>query len=72
MACGKAVAAYSAGSVQEIVGDTGLIVQTDDSDGLADAVERLAGDIELRQRLGNRAQAEGRNLVQPGQEPRTA
>jgi glycosyltransferase involved in cell wall biosynthesis len=52
MACERPVAAYRGGSVAEVVGDAGLIVETGDLDGLTAAVERLILDAELRQRLG--------------------
>jgi glycosyltransferase involved in cell wall biosynthesis len=55
MACGKPVAGYVGGSVAEVVGDTGLIVETGDLDGLTAAVERLVVDSELRRELGAKA-----------------
>jgi glycosyltransferase involved in cell wall biosynthesis len=55
MACGKPVAGYVGGSVAEVVGDTGLIVETGDIDGLTAAVERLVVDSELRRELGEKA-----------------
>lgn len=53
MACGKPVCGYAACSVAEVVGDTGLIVETGDIDGLTDAVERLVADEVLRCELGH-------------------
>jgi glycosyltransferase involved in cell wall biosynthesis len=55
MACGKPVAAYRGGSVAEVVGDAGLIVETADLDGLTVAVERLILDRDLRITLGRKA-----------------
>ena len=55
MACGKPVAGYVGGSVAEVVGDAGLIVETGDLDGLTAAVERLVVDSELRRELGAKA-----------------
>lgn len=55
MACGKPVAGYVGGSVAEVAGETGLIVETGDIDGLTQAVERLVVDAELRARLGEQA-----------------
>jgi glycosyltransferase involved in cell wall biosynthesis len=55
MACGKPVAAYRGGSVAEVVGDAGLIVETGDLDGLTAAVERLILDRDLRRSLGAKA-----------------
>lgn len=55
MACGKSVAGYVGGSVAEVVGETGLIVETGDVDGLTAAVERLVIDAEFRNHLGQQA-----------------
>jgi glycosyltransferase involved in cell wall biosynthesis len=55
MACGRPVAAYSGGSVQEVVGDAGLIVATPDYESLLESVERLIVDSQLRRDLGGRA-----------------
>jgi glycosyltransferase involved in cell wall biosynthesis len=55
MAFGKPVAAYRGGSVADVVGDSGLIVETGDLDGLADAVERLITDPDLRLALAVKA-----------------
>jgi glycosyltransferase involved in cell wall biosynthesis len=55
MACARPVAAYRGGSVAEVVGDAGLIVETGDLAALTAAVERLVVDGELRQRLGQAA-----------------
>jgi glycosyltransferase involved in cell wall biosynthesis len=55
MACSRPVAAYRGGSVAEVLGDTGLVVETGDLDGLTAAVERLIVDAELRRSLGEAA-----------------
>lgn len=55
MACGKPVAGYMGGSVAEVVGETGFIVETGDIDGLTAAVERLIVNADLRRRLGEEA-----------------
>jgi glycosyltransferase involved in cell wall biosynthesis len=55
MAFGKPVAAYRGGSVADVVGDSGLIVETGDLDALADAVERLITDRDLRLALAVKA-----------------
>jgi glycosyltransferase involved in cell wall biosynthesis len=54
MACGKPVAGYRAGSVQEVVGDAGLTVETPDLPALTAAVERLVESPALRVELGAR------------------
>lgn len=59
MACRRPVAAYRGGSVHEVVGDTGLVVETGDLPALVDAVARLVESPELREGLG----AEGRSRV---------
>ncbi|MDQ6696797.1 MAG: glycosyltransferase family 4 protein [Actinomycetota bacterium] len=59
MASGTAVVAVAAGGVPEIVddGQTGLLVPPGDEQALADALERVCSDAELRARLGARARA---------------
>lgn len=54
MASGLAVVATPVGAVEDIVrdGETGLLVQPGDVDGLTAALTRLVADDELRQRLG--------------------
>jgi glycosyltransferase involved in cell wall biosynthesis len=46
------VVATRVGSVAELVGDSGLLVERDDVDGLAAALARLRDDAALRTRLG--------------------
>ncbi|HET7231352.1 MAG TPA: glycosyltransferase family 4 protein [Longimicrobium sp.] len=64
MACGRAVIATAAGGAAEIVDDgvNALTVPPGDAHALADAIARLAGDAELRARMGaaGRAKAERR------------
>lgn len=57
MACGKPVAAYSGGSVAEVVGNAGLVVPTLDLDALTHAVSQLVSSQELRRSLGERGRA---------------
>jgi len=56
-ACGRPVVASRVGGLVEAIvdGATGLLVPPGDSVAIADAVERLAGDIELRKRMGQEA-----------------
>lgn len=58
MASGLAVVATPVGAVEDIVidGETGLLVQPGDVDGLTEALTRLVADPALRQRLGAAAQ----------------
>jgi glycosyltransferase involved in cell wall biosynthesis len=59
MACGRAVIASKVGGVPELVedGQSGLLVPPGDVGALAGAIERLLGDVALRQRLGENARA---------------
>jgi glycosyltransferase involved in cell wall biosynthesis len=52
MACGTPIVATTAGSIPEVVGDAGLLVPPMDETALADALQTVLGDAELRQRLG--------------------
>lgn len=62
MAVGKPVVAYDTGGVSEMVSDgqTGFMVAPGDVGGLADRMIRLAGDVELRRRLGAAAATRAR------------
>src|SRR5262249_44128999 len=54
MACGRAIAATTAGGIPEIVEDgvNGLLVPPRDAHALADGIVRLLRDADLRRRLG--------------------
>jgi glycosyltransferase involved in cell wall biosynthesis len=56
-ACGRPMIATDVPGCREIVraDETGLLVPARDAAALADAIARLAGDAELRHRLGARA-----------------
>jgi glycosyltransferase involved in cell wall biosynthesis len=54
MACRRPVAAYRGGSVQEVVGAAGRIVETGDLPSLAAAVRELVARPDLRAELGQR------------------
>src|SRR5439155_16686868 len=62
MALGVAVVATGAGGPAEVVepGVSGLLVPPRDPPALAAAIERLAGDPELRRRLGSGGDERGR------------
>ena len=55
MAAGKPVVAAAHGGLLDIVvdGETGILVPPNDAVSLADAIEKLAGDSELRRRYGD-------------------
>jgi glycosyltransferase involved in cell wall biosynthesis len=56
-ACGRALVATDVPGCREIVrdGDNGILVPLHDVPALADALARLAGDAELRRRMGRRS-----------------
>lgn len=60
MAAGSPLIASRAGGIKEIVSDgrTGLLFDAEDSDGLADQIERLLADRELAAQLGTAARAQ--------------
>lgn len=62
MACGLPVVACRIEGCEELVrhGETGLLTPPDDAPALAEAVERLLDDAELRRRMGR----EGRRVVE--------
>jgi alpha-1,3-rhamnosyl/mannosyltransferase len=55
MACGVPVIASNVSSLPEVVGDTGLMIDPQDVEGLASAIERLVNAPELRQALSQKA-----------------
>jgi glycosyltransferase involved in cell wall biosynthesis len=57
MATALPVVATRVGGVEELVldGENGYVVEPEDAPGLAAAIERVAGDAELRERLGRRS-----------------
>jgi glycosyltransferase involved in cell wall biosynthesis len=54
MACLRPVVAYRGGSVHEVVGDAGLIVENGDVEALTEAARACVGRAELREELGRR------------------
>jgi starch synthase len=57
MACGKAVVATTSGSIPEVVGDAGMLVQPNDPFSLADAIKQLILNRGLREKLGRKGRA---------------
>ncbi|NLD73887.1 MAG: glycosyltransferase family 4 protein [Chloroflexi bacterium] len=60
MACGTPVVTSDASSLPEVVGDAGLTVPAEDAAALAEAMERLLEDAELRAALRERGLARAR------------
>jgi glycosyltransferase involved in cell wall biosynthesis len=54
MACGRPIVAAAAGELARVIVDdlNGLLVPLGEVDPIVDAIERLASDADLRQRLG--------------------
>jgi glycosyltransferase involved in cell wall biosynthesis len=57
MACGTPVMTSSGGSLPEVAGDAALVVNPNDVDGMAAALDRLGSDESLRQELRRRGLA---------------
>jgi glycosyltransferase involved in cell wall biosynthesis len=57
MACGKAVIASSAGQINQMIdhGETGWLIPPGDRDAFVNAIRHLAGDANLRKRMGQKA-----------------
>ena len=55
MACGRPVIVSSGNSLEEVVGDAGLIVDPHDREALAAAMDRVFFGEDLRRSLGERA-----------------
>jgi glycosyltransferase involved in cell wall biosynthesis len=64
MAAGRPVVATSVGGIPDAVldGATGTLVGSGDDEGLANALDRLLGDPDLRRRMGGAARARARSL----------
>jgi len=57
LAAGTPVVGYRAGAVEEVVGDAGVLVESDRPDALGDALIAYLDDTALQQRLRNGAKA---------------
>jgi glycosyltransferase involved in cell wall biosynthesis len=62
MACGKPVISTKSGSIAEVVGNAGLLVQPNDYLALTTALERLFSSSSLRQGLGRKARSRAERL----------
>lgn len=67
MACAVPVVAFAAGGVSEMVtdGETGLLCPVGDSGSLAAAIVRLAGNPDLRRRMGHTARQAVESAFKP-------
>jgi glycosyltransferase involved in cell wall biosynthesis len=54
MACGSPLVAHATGSLPEVVGEAGLLVQPMEVETLSRALERVAGEPALREELRQR------------------
>lgn len=68
IASGRPVVAFGGGGLTEVVldGETGLVVETGDVAGLADATTRLLSDESLRVRMGRSAHRHSENFALEG------
>ncbi len=57
MACGTPVISSNVSAMPQVVGEAGLLVAPDDIEGLAEAMDHLFDDADLRADLGRRGQA---------------
>ena len=57
MACGVPVIASEVSSLPEVVGDTGMLIDPHDDEALAQAIERMITDPDIRQQLSKKALA---------------
>jgi glycosyltransferase involved in cell wall biosynthesis len=55
MACAKPVVGASSGAIPEVLGDAGLIAQTNEFSSIADKLKELIINSELRSKLSKRA-----------------
>ena len=63
MAAGVPVVVAKRGALPEVVGDAGLLVDPDDPDSIAAALERLIGDADLRASLARRGLERARRFT---------
>lgn len=62
MMAGQAVVATSVGAVAEVLGDAGILVESQSASAIADAVVRLCTDACLRRRISARAKERAREM----------
>jgi glycosyltransferase involved in cell wall biosynthesis len=57
------IASSNAAAMPEVIGDTGLLFDPDDADDMAQTIERLLDDPDLRVKLGAAASARSRSFT---------
>ena len=62
MACAKPVISTLSGSIPEVIGDSGILVQPNDHFSLSESLKRLILDSRLRNKLGKKARERALNL----------
>jgi len=70
MACGAPVVTSKASSMPEVAGDAALLVDPEETDEIAAAIERLLGDPDLRRRLRDRGLERARSFSRQALVPR--
>jgi glycosyltransferase involved in cell wall biosynthesis len=70
MACGAPVVTSGASSMPEVAGDAALLVDPEETDEIAAAIERLLGDPGLRRRLRDRGLERARSFSREALVPR--
>lgn len=63
MACGVPVIASNNSSIPEVVGDTGILLNSSDTQGFANAIKNLIEDPALRATLSQKALARSKNFT---------
>ena len=58
MACGAPVITTTRSALPEVAGDAAVLVDSEDPDAFAEAIQRLVDDDELRQAMGRRSRAQ--------------
>lgn len=63
MACGVPVIASNNSSIPEVVGDTGILLNSNDTQGFASAIQNLIEDPALRTTLSQKALERSKNFT---------
>jgi glycosyltransferase involved in cell wall biosynthesis len=63
MAAGRPIIATALPSIEEIIGDAGILIQPDDAQAICDAVKRYRHDPEVRRQYSSRALARSKQYT---------